>query len=74
MIPIQYKHKIEAVGSRSNGLGARVYTAVVGGWPERTVRGGDGSDVEGVGAPVLPVPGKDDDDMCGDEAGMLARR
>ena len=43
------------------------------GSPERTVRGGDGSDVDIEGSLVVPVLGEVDDGVRGDEMEPVAR-
>ena len=46
---------------------------MVGELPETRSRGGDGSDVDNDGAPVVPLLDEDDDGVQGDEAKLVAR-
>ena len=46
---------------------------MVGALPETRSRGGDSSDVDNDGAPVVPLIDEDDDGVQGDEAKLVAR-
>ena len=46
---------------------------MVGALPETRSHGGDGSDVEENGAPVVPFLDEDDDEVQGDESNLVVR-